>query len=75
VQRFPHLNHCIADPECQIFNQRLVSGAYIDFVRTGVIDPTQILTETEPLSSAIDAYREFDLRHRGWTKVKLEPAA
>lgn len=36
---------------------------------------TQILTETEPLSSAIDAYREFDLRHRGWTKVKLEPAA
>ena len=47
----------------------------IDFVRTGVVDPTQILTETEPLGSAIEAYRQFDLRHRGWTKVKLEPAA
>jgi len=56
-------------------NHRKYIPRLIDFVRTGVIDPTQILTETEPLSSAIEAYREFDLRHRGWTKVKLEPAA
>jgi threonine dehydrogenase-like Zn-dependent dehydrogenase len=56
-------------------NHRKYIPRLIDLVRTGVIDPTKILTETEPLSSAIDAYREFDLRHRGWTKVKLEPAA
>jgi hypothetical protein len=34
-------------------------------VRTGVIDPTQILPQAEPLSSAIEAYGEFDLRHVG----------
>ena len=56
-------------------NHRKYIPRLIDFVRTGVVDPTQILTETEPLGSAIEAYREFDLRHRGWTKVKLEPAA
>ncbi|MBV9876963.1 MAG: glutathione-dependent formaldehyde dehydrogenase [Verrucomicrobia bacterium] len=55
-------------------NHRKYIPRLIDFVRTGVVDPTQILTETEPLVSAIEAYREFDLRHRGWTKVKLEPA-
>jgi threonine dehydrogenase-like Zn-dependent dehydrogenase len=56
-------------------NHRKYIPRLIDFVRTGVVDPTQILTETQPLGSAIEAYREFDLRHRGWTKVKLEPAA
>jgi threonine dehydrogenase-like Zn-dependent dehydrogenase len=56
-------------------NHRKYIPRLIDLVRTGVIDPTKILSATEPLSSAIDAYREFDLRHRGWTKVKLEPAA
>jgi threonine dehydrogenase-like Zn-dependent dehydrogenase len=56
-------------------NHRKYIPRLIDLVRTGVIDPTKVLTETEPLSSAIDAYRAFDLRHRGWTKVKLEPAA
>lgn len=56
-------------------NHRKYIPRLIDFVRTGVVDPTQILTETEPLGSAIEAYRQFDLRHRGWTKVKLEPAA
>ena len=56
-------------------NHRKYIPRLIDFARTGVVDPTQILTETEPLGSAIEAHRQFDLRHRGWTKVKLEPAA
>ena len=56
-------------------NHRRYIPKLIDLVRTGVIDPTQIPTQAEPLSSAIEAYREFDLRHRGWTKVKLQPAA
>jgi threonine dehydrogenase-like Zn-dependent dehydrogenase len=33
----------------------------------------QILTQTVPLTSAIDAYKSFDERDAGWVKVKLEP--
>jgi threonine dehydrogenase-like Zn-dependent dehydrogenase len=43
-------------------------------VRTGVVDPTAILSHVEPMGSAIDAYRNFDLRKPGWVKVELEPA-
>jgi threonine dehydrogenase-like Zn-dependent dehydrogenase len=46
----------------------------LELVRTGAIDPTQILTQREPLSAAIDAYKAFDERQPGWVKVKLEPA-
>jgi threonine dehydrogenase-like Zn-dependent dehydrogenase len=42
---------------------------------SGAIDPTRILTQRAPLTSAMEAYKQFDLRHSGWTKVKLEPAA
>jgi threonine dehydrogenase-like Zn-dependent dehydrogenase len=46
-------------------NHRRYIPKLIDLVRTGVIDPTQILPQAEPLSSAIEAYGEFDLRHVG----------
>jgi threonine dehydrogenase-like Zn-dependent dehydrogenase len=39
------------------------------------IDPIGILTKLEPLTSAIEAYRNFDRRQPGWTKVKLDTAA
>lgn len=45
----------------------------LDLVRTGVIDPLQILTHQEPMTSAIDAYESFDRRQPGWVKVELEP--
>lgn len=45
----------------------------INMVRVGTIDPAQVLTQVEPLSSAIDAYKAFDERQSGWIKVKLEP--
>ena len=41
---------------------------------TDLDDPEKILTQSEPLSSAIEAYRAFDKREAGWLKVKLEPA-
>jgi threonine dehydrogenase-like Zn-dependent dehydrogenase len=47
----------------------------VQLVRSGVVDPTEVLTQVEPLTSAIDAYKQFDLRRPGWIKVKLEPAA
>jgi threonine dehydrogenase-like Zn-dependent dehydrogenase len=45
------------------------------FVRGGMIDPSRVLTQTEPLTSAIDAYKSFDRRETGWMKVKLSPQA
>ena len=47
----------------------------VDMVRAGVIDPTLILTQQEPMTSAIDAYKAFDERKPGWIKVELEPQA
>ena len=31
-------------------------------------------SQTEPLTSAIEAYKAFDQRQPGWLKVELEPA-
>ena len=39
------------------------------------LDPTEILTQQEPMTGAIDAYEVFDRREPGWIKVELEPAA
>jgi threonine dehydrogenase-like Zn-dependent dehydrogenase len=47
----------------------------VEMVRTGVVDPTRILTEVEPLARAVDAYKAFDERRPGWLKVELLPAA
>ena len=47
----------------------------VNLVRSGVIDPTLILTQQEPISSAIDAFKAFDERQPGWIKVELEPQA
>jgi threonine dehydrogenase-like Zn-dependent dehydrogenase len=46
----------------------------IDLVRSGVVDPAKILTQTEALSDAIEAYEAFDRRDPGWIKVELVPA-
>jgi len=45
----------------------------IELVRSGAVDPQQVLTQQEPLGSAIEAYRAFDQRAPGWVKVELEP--
>jgi threonine dehydrogenase-like Zn-dependent dehydrogenase len=47
----------------------------VQLVRSGVVDPSEILTQSEPLASAVEAYRNFDRRMPGWLKVKLEPEA
>ena len=55
-------------------NHRKYIPKLADLVRTGVIDPQEILTQVEPLTNVIEAYRQFDLRQPGWIKVKLEPS-
>ncbi|MES2638003.1 MAG: zinc-dependent alcohol dehydrogenase [Myxococcota bacterium] len=47
----------------------------VDLVRSGVIDPRDVLTQQAPLTSAIEAYRHFDRREAGWMKVELLPMA
>jgi len=45
----------------------------VDLVASGVVDPTQVLTQTEPLVDAIEAYKAFDRHESGWVKVELRP--
>jgi threonine dehydrogenase-like Zn-dependent dehydrogenase len=56
-------------------NHRRYLPHLIELVRTGGLDPAEILTQVEPMTSVIEAYKAFDKRQPGWIKVKLEPAA
>jgi threonine dehydrogenase-like Zn-dependent dehydrogenase len=47
----------------------------VELVRGGKVDPTQVLTQVEPMTDAIAAYKAFDKRTAGWVKVELKPAA
>jgi threonine dehydrogenase-like Zn-dependent dehydrogenase len=55
-------------------NHRKYVPKLVDLVRAGFTDPSKILTNVEPLQSALDAYKAFDLRQPGWLKVELLPA-
>lgn len=55
-------------------NHRKYIPKLIELTRTGVIDPTRILTQREPLTDVIAAYQAFDKRQPGWIKVELQPA-
>ncbi len=56
-------------------NHRKYIPKLLQWVRSGVVDPAEILTQTGPLVAAIEAYQAFDRREPGWTKVELRPAA
>lgn len=47
----------------------------IRLVRSGRVNPIDVLTQIEPLTSALDAYEQFDQRKAGWMKVELKPSA
>jgi len=47
----------------------------VEMVRNGTINPSQILTQVQPLTNVIDAYKAFDDRREGWIKVELIPRA
>jgi threonine dehydrogenase-like Zn-dependent dehydrogenase len=42
-------------------------------VQAGIIDPSIVLTQSEPLTDICEAYQQFDLRTSGWIKVALKP--
>ncbi len=54
-------------------NHRKYIPTLVDLVETGAVDPEKILTQREPLTSAIEAYKAFDKRQPGWIKVELDP--
>jgi threonine dehydrogenase-like Zn-dependent dehydrogenase len=56
-------------------NHRAILPTLVELVGSGIFDPSRVLTQSQPLMSAIDAYKAFDQREPGWIKVKLEPSA
>jgi threonine dehydrogenase-like Zn-dependent dehydrogenase len=54
-------------------NHRRYIPRLINMVRCGAVHPSEILTQRQPLTSAIEAYRAFDMRAPGWVKVELDP--
>ena len=46
-----------------------------DLISTGRAKPSFIVSHPLPLGEAPNAYRHFDARDEGWTKVVLKPAA
>jgi threonine dehydrogenase-like Zn-dependent dehydrogenase len=47
----------------------------VELARTDAIRPSRILTQVGPLTSAIEAYKNFDRREASWVKVMLEPGS
>jgi threonine dehydrogenase-like Zn-dependent dehydrogenase len=56
-------------------NHRRYIPELLSLVRSGAIEVARLLTQHEPMTSAIDAYKAFDRREPGWVKVKLEVSA
>jgi threonine dehydrogenase-like Zn-dependent dehydrogenase len=54
-------------------NHRSYVPMLVGRARAGEIDPTRVLTQREPIDDVLEAYRNFDLRSRGWVKVRVVP--
>jgi threonine dehydrogenase-like Zn-dependent dehydrogenase len=56
-------------------NHHAIIPTLIEIILAGECDPLTVLTQVEPLTSALDAYKAFDKRQPGWMKVELLPQA
>jgi len=54
-------------------NHRKYVPMLVELVRSGQVDTTKILTQSETMANAIDAFKAFDERKPGWIKVELKP--
>ena len=52
-------------------NHRRYLPTLIDLVTTGVVRPTDFITQVETADTAIEAYETFDRREEGWLKTVL----
>lgn len=55
-------------------NHRKYIPILMEMVASGMVDPQRVLSNFEPLTSAIEAYKAFDERQPGWVKVELVPS-
>ena len=55
-------------------NHRRYLPKLVDWTRNGTIDPLKILTQRQPLTSTLEAYKIFAQHRPGWVKVELEPS-
>ncbi|MNP27329.1 hypothetical protein D3C76_1202300 [compost metagenome] len=55
-------------------NHHTIIPHLLELVRMGAVDPTKVLTQVEPLSDVVSAYKSFDKRQPGWIKTELLPA-
>ncbi len=53
-------------------NHRRYAPGLLSRIATGAADPTTVLSKQERLPTALEAYRAFDRRDPGWTKVVLD---
>jgi threonine dehydrogenase-like Zn-dependent dehydrogenase len=54
-------------------NHRKYIPMLLDKIVAGVLHPEKVLTQVEPLTDVISAYKAFDQRQPGWIKVELKP--
>ncbi|MGY1454715.1 zinc-dependent alcohol dehydrogenase [Streptomyces sp. SS8] len=54
-------------------NHRRYLPRLVSMVASGELDPTPLLTRWAEVPDAVEAYRTFDRRESGWTKVALGP--
>jgi threonine dehydrogenase-like Zn-dependent dehydrogenase len=54
-------------------NHRKYIPKLVELVRSGAVDPAEVLTQREPMTAVLDAYKAFDARQPGWIKVELTP--
>ena len=56
-------------------NVKAYNRKLCDLITEGIASPSFIISHELPLSSAPEAYKHFDARDKGWTKVVLKPDA
>ncbi|MDA8169282.1 MAG: glutathione-dependent formaldehyde dehydrogenase [Nitrospiraceae bacterium] len=76
VQSFPigkamNKNLTIQGGNC---NHRKYIPMLIELVKSGAVNPEEVLSNVTPFASVLDAYRAFDERQPGWMKVELVPS-
>lgn len=54
-------------------NHRKYIPELLELVRAGTFRPSKIITQSEEISSALEAYRALDHKKAGWVKVKIRP--
>ena len=56
-------------------NHRRYIPELVTMVRSGAVDPSNVLTQVKEATAAIEAYQAFDRHENGWIKVELRPAS